>query len=125
MTPLVFTVLALAGGAGATIRILLDGAIRSRIRGWFPIGTSIVNASGSLVLGVATALTLATIVSEEWQLILGSGFLGGYTTFSTASLETVRLLQESRYVAGLANGLGMLIICVGFALLGLWIGSLL
>lgn len=125
MTPPVFTFLALAGGVGATIRILLDGAIRSRIRGWYPLGTTVVNASGSLLLGFVTALALASVVSEEWQLILGSGFLGGYTTFSTASFETVRLLQERRYVAGLANGFGMLIVCAGFALLGLWVGSLL
>lgn len=125
MTPLVFTFLALAGGLGATVRILLDGAIRSRIKGWYPLGTTVVNASGSLLLGLVTALALASLVSEEWQLILGTGFLGGYTTFSTASFETVRLLQERRYAAGLANGLGMLVVCAGFALLGLWIGSLL
>ncbi|MEO7148123.1 MAG: fluoride efflux transporter CrcB [Terrimesophilobacter sp.] len=125
MTPLFFAFLALAGGVGATMRILLDGAIRSRVRGWYPLGTTVVNASGSLLLGFVTALALASIVSTEWQLILGTGFLGGYTTFSTASFETVRLLQKRRYAAGLANGLGMLVVCAGFALLGLWLGSLL
>ncbi|HEY9477842.1 MAG TPA: CrcB family protein, partial [Microbacteriaceae bacterium] len=52
------------------------------------------------------------------------GFLGGYTTFSTASVETVRLLQDGRYPAAVINGLGMLVVSVLAAALGLWLGSL-
>jgi len=61
-------------------------------------------------------------VSSDWQLVLGGGLLGGYTTFSTASVETVRLLQERRYVPALVVGLGMLVASVAAAGLGLWIG---
>jgi CrcB protein len=124
MTPLVFTLLAVAGGIGAAARLVLDGLVRSRIQTAFPAGTALINVSGSLLLGFLTGLTLAHALPEEWHLILGTGFLGGYTTFSTASYETVRLLQARRYRAGVANGLGTLLGAVLAAALGLWLGSL-
>lgn len=124
MTPLVFALLSVAGGVGAAARLALDGMVRSRTRIAYPIGTTIINVSGSLLLGLVTGMFLAGALPEEWRFILGAGFLGGYTTFSTASFETVRLLQERHAVAAILNGFGMLIASVGFAALGLWIGSL-
>lgn len=123
MTPVLFTLLALAGGLGASTRLLLDGVIRTRSTGALPWGTVTINLTGSLLLGLLTALATAHAVPETWRLVVGTGFLGGYTTFSTASFETVRLLQERRWVAGAANGLGVLIAATGAAGLGLWIGS--
>jgi CrcB protein len=76
-----------------------------------------------LILGVLTGLVLGHTVSVEWQLVLGTGMMGGYTTFSTASFETVRLLQDRRYVLALSNGVGMLIVSVAAAALGIWIGT--
>jgi CrcB protein len=124
VTPLVFLGLALAGGVGASTRFFVDGAVRSRIRWSYPVGTTIINVSGSLLLGLVTGLALSHLVSADWLLVLGGGFLGGYTTFSTASFETVRLLQKRRWGAALANGLGMMFASVAAALLGLWLGSL-
>lgn len=123
MTPLVFLLLALAGGLGAAARLVLDGIIRSRIGVTFPVGTALINVTGSLLLGLVAGLALGQVISEEWRLILGTGLLGGYTTFSTASFETVRLLQERRYAAALAGSLGMLVTSVLAAALGLWLGS--
>lgn len=123
MTPLLFTCLSIAGGIGASTRLLLDGAIRSRLRVGYPLGTTVINITGSLLLGLVTGLVLGRLVNPEWQLIVGTGFLGGYTTFSTASFETVRLAQERRYGAALTNGLGMLVGAVASAALGLWIGA--
>lgn len=124
MNPLVIVALSLAGGAGATARLFLDGLIRTRVKSTFPIGTTLINVTGSLLLGFVTALALTHSLPTEWRLIIGTGFLGGYTTFSTASFETVRLAQQGRYGAALANGIGMFVIALLAAGFGLWLGSL-
>lgn len=124
MTPLIFIALALAGGIGTAARMLLDGIIKSRVSSGIPWGTITINVSGSLVLGLLTGLASSAIVPESWQQIIGTGFLGGYTTFSTASFETVRLIQERRWALSLFSGLGALVIATAAAGLGLWIGGL-
>lgn len=124
MTPLLFLAVAAAGGVGAALRFVVDGVVRARIRSSYPVGVTIINVTGSFLLGLLTGLALARLVSDEWLLVLGTGLLGGYTTFSTASFETVRLLQLRRPGAALANGLGMLGASVAVATLGLWLGTL-
>jgi CrcB protein len=116
--------IAMAGGLGAVARLVLDGLIQRRHSLRFPIETMIINVSGSLLLGYVSGLAIRQLLPEPWQLISGSGFLGGYTTFSTASVETVRLLQERRWLSGLINGLGMLIAVVAAAAAGLTLGLL-
>jgi fluoride exporter len=124
MTVLLFWAVAAAGGVGAAARLVLDGLVRSRVRSAYPLGTMLINVSGSLLLGFVTGLALAKVLPAEWQSVLGTGFLGGYTTFSTASFETVRLVQNRRPGAALANSIGMLVGCAAAAALGLWVGSL-
>jgi CrcB protein len=114
--------IAAAGGLGAVARLILDGLIRSRLPVGYPVGTTIVNLSGSLTLGLLTGLVLGGAAPESWRLVAGTGFLGGYTTFSTASVETVRLLQDRLWLASLVNGLGMLVGCGLLAGLGLLVG---
>jgi CrcB protein len=115
MTPLVFVGVSLAGGLGAAVRLLADGVVRARLGGRLPWGTLVINASGSLLLGFLTGLAQAGQLPGLWELVLGGGLLGGYTTFSTASFETVRLLQERRITAAAMNGLGMLLLSVALA----------
>ncbi|GGC44418.1 fluoride efflux transporter CrcB [Brevibacterium sediminis] len=124
MTPLVFVALAAAGGLGASSRMLIDGLIKSRMSTALPWGTIIINVSGSLMLGLLTGLAGANLLPQAWHLVLGTGFLGGYTTFSTASFETVRLLQERRWAAGLVNALGTLVFATTAAAIGMWLGGL-
>lgn len=124
MTPLLFLVLALAGGLGSMCRLLLDGIIRSRSRGTMPWGTITINLTGSFALGLAVSLAAGQVLPEAWELVIGPGFLGGYTTFSTASFETIRLLQERKRLASILNGLGVVITATAAAGLGMWIGSL-
>jgi fluoride exporter len=100
--------LALAGGVGAGTRFVVDGLIRSRVRSALPLGTIAINISGSFLLGLLAGAVLHRGVPADLQLILGTGFLGGYTTFSTASVETARLVQAGRSGLALANALGTL-----------------
>lgn len=120
----VVVALSVAGGLGAVVRFVLDGFVKARVRIDYPLGTLLINLSGSFLLGVVTGLALAHALPQEWRLILGTGFLGGYTTFSTASFETVRLAQDGRWRSALFNGLGMLVGALLAAAFGLWIGGL-
>lgn len=122
MTPLLFVAVALAGGAGAALRLFLDGIVRARVKTSLPVGTLLINVVGSLLLGLLTGLTLAAWLPEAWHLVLGGGLMGGFTTFSTASVETVRLAQDRRSLTALVNGLCMLVLAVSSAFLGLWLG---
>ena len=115
--------IAAAGGVGAVARFVWDGHLRSRATD-YPVGTAIINLTGSLLLGFVTGLALSQLLSAPWALVLGTGFLGGYTTFSTASVETVRLAQERRRLAALLNGLGLLVASVVLAGIGWWVASL-
>lgn len=124
MTPLLVVAVGLAGGVGAVARLVLDGVLRARVRVAFPLGTTVINVTGSFLLGLVTGLALAHGLPPEWRAVLGTGFLGGYTTFSTASYETVRLSQQRRYRAALFNGVGMLVLALAAAGLGLWLGQL-
>jgi CrcB protein len=117
--------LSLAGGVGAATRLVFDGYLRSRVKTTYPLGTTVINVTGSLLLGCVTGLALTHSLPDEWRLIIGTGFLGGYTTFSTASFETVRLAQQGRYGAALGNGLGMFAGAILAAGAGLWLGALL
>ena len=70
---------------------------------------AIEREAAQLALGLIAGLTVTAVLPEELHLVVGVGFLGGYTTFSTASLETVRLLQERRWLLGALNGLGVVV----------------
>ena len=112
----------LAGGLGAVARVVLEGLVRSRFASAFPLGTVVINVTGSFVLGVVTGLALGHVVADEWRLVVGTGFCGGYTTFSTASFETVRLVEQRRTGLALLNAVGTVVVTVGVAALGLWLG---
>jgi len=113
--------LAVAGGVGAVSRFVIDGIVRTRIAIMFPLGTMIINLSGSLLLGLLAGLVTAGLPTEV-QVLAGTGFLGGYTTLSSASVETVRLIQERRSAAVIANGIGMVILATALAFTGMIIG---
>jgi CrcB protein len=86
--------LALGGGLGAVTRFVVDAVVARRNPFRVPLGTMLINVTGSLVLGLVTGLLVAGSTgsaSATVRAVLGTGFCGGYTTFSTASVETVRL----------------------------------
>jgi CrcB protein len=95
-------VLLLGGAIGAPTRYLVDGWVQDRVSGVFPWGTFVINISGSLLLGILTGLALYHGLGDLPKIAIGTGFCGAYTTFSTFSYETVRLLEEGS--VGLAAG---------------------
>lgn len=89
---------AVGGSLGSVARFVVGTTIQERSGGVFPVGTLIVNISGSLLLGFLLEYALATpAISREARVLLTTGFVGGYTTFSTFSYETARLLQAGDY----------------------------
>ena len=116
-------VAALAGGVGAGLRYLVDRRLTPAGGGRFPVGILVVNVSGSFVLGVITGL--GSTIAPEAALVLGMGLLGGYTTFSTVSVETVLLAQRGRWRDAALNLFGTLVLAAIGAGLGLWVGAVL
>ncbi len=124
MSPLAWVGFVIAAAVGAPLRYLVDGAIAERAEGVFPWGTFVINASGSLVLGVLTGLGLYHAFPKVPKVILGTGFCGAYTTFSTFTYETVELLEEGALNEAARNALGTLIVGAGVAALGLALAAL-
>lgn len=90
-----------AGALGTVTRFVVDGAVKWRWPTITPWGTFVINVTGSALLGVLAGLVLFHGAPHELQAVLGTGFCGGYTTFSTASFEVVRLAENrQRLVAG-------------------------
>lgn len=115
--------LALAGGLGAVARFVLDGVVTAS-RSWhYPVGTTLINLSGSFLLGLLAGLAAGRVLPAEGLLVLGTGFLGGYTTFSTAASEAVRLAEQRRWVAALVHGVGQVVVATLLAALGFLAGS--
>lgn len=113
-----FLVVAVCGGLGACLRFVLDALIKQQLPASLPWGTILINISGSFALGLLIGLLSTGLLSEQWLMAIGTGLLGGYTTFSTASFETIRLIQAGRLTASLINALGTLVSAVLAALLG-------
>ena len=108
------------GAAGSIVRYLLSGGILAgqTLLG-FPAGTFTVNAAGSLLIGIL----LETISSAAAGWLLVAGFCGGFTTFSTFSADTVRLLRAGCYNAAAIYVALSVAVCIVFAALGMWIGT--
>ena len=96
-------VLVMLGAAlGAPSRWLLDQAVQTRRESAFPLGTWVINVSGSLLLGVILGATAYGPGSSELVAVAGTGFCGGFTTYSTFGYETLRLTEDGSYLeAGL------------------------
>jgi fluoride exporter len=113
-----------AGGAlGAIARYLVDFWVVSRGITHAPLGTMVENVSGSLGLGLLIGIFGST-GGPDWILtIVGTGFLAAYTTFSTWMFEAARLVQRGAWSAALVHLSATAVLGVGFAAVGLWLGS--
>jgi CrcB protein len=113
----------LGGFVGAAARYLVDGWVSDATRGGFPWGTLVVNASGSLAIGVLFAVTIEhSLLPAGLRGPLMIGFIGSYTTFSTLALESWRLLEDGSWLVAGANLAGSVMIGLAAVIVGLAIG---
>ena len=105
---LVLALVGLGGAIGAVARYLLGTWIATHVSPDFPWSTFLINISGSFLIGVILGLASAGQLSNEARLFLAVGVLGGYTTFSTFSYESLELLADGSMRAFLLNTLGQL-----------------
>jgi CrcB protein len=109
-----------AGGAlGAVLRWGIGVWMMGRTSSGFPWHTMLVNLSGAFLIGVLMTFAMEKgAVSGEWRLFLGTGVLGGFTTFSTLSYESIALMQSGLWGQGLFNMFGS----AAIGLLAAWLG---
>ena len=119
MSPVAGLLVALGALVGAPARYLTDRWLQSTHGTGFPWGTFAVNVVGSLVLGVVTGASASSPVSA----LVGTGFCGALTTWSTLGYETVRLAEERAWTTAVANAVASVLAGLGSAGLGLVIGA--
>lgn len=121
MNPTILLAVAGGGAAGSLARYVIGAAVQGRAGSGFPIGTLVVNITGSLLLGFLMRLLLdSSLASPTVRLMLTTGFCGGYTTFSTFTYETARLIEDGEYErAGLYVALS-LALSMAAMFVGLW-----
>ncbi|MGH9242894.1 MAG: fluoride efflux transporter FluC [Acidimicrobiales bacterium] len=109
---------AAAGAVGAPIRFLVDRYVQRRVATVFPWGTFVINASGVFALGLITGLAVHHGLGPLGRATLGTGLCGAYTTFSTFTYGTVRLIQDGAWWEAMVNvaaslGVGLLAAAAG------------
>jgi CrcB protein len=112
----------LAGAVGALARYLLGRFIAERAGSQFPLGTLLINITGALLIGFLFAFTGRKLIMPGLQLVLATGFLGGYTTFSTMSWEGVQLARGGSTRNSLLYFGSNLVLGLSAAALGLLVG---
>jgi CrcB protein len=113
--------LGLAGATGAAVRFAVAEWATKRWQSTFPLATLLINVTGAFALGLLT--TAGGGALAQARLLLGTGFLGGYTTFSTLTYDTHSLLRSGQTCAAWLNALGSLALGIAAAAVGLWCGS--
>lgn len=116
-----YALILLGGGVGSLTRYLTTTAILTRFGGRFPLGTFVINVSGSFLIGlIMTLLTERLPDSPYWRPLLVIGFLGGYTTFSSFEWEIYYAIRQGAWWIGFANMIGS--VTLGY--IAVWLGAL-
>lgn len=113
-----YLLVAAGAAVGAPLRYLVDRVVQGRHRSLFPWGTFTVNVAGSIILGAVTAAALTGAAPNEWELLLGIGVCGAFTTYSTFAYETTRLLQQRDHRVALINAIASVLAGVLGATIG-------
>jgi len=115
--------IAVAGGIGTALRYSVGVASARALGTALPFGTLLVNVLGSFALAVvAEALAGVTLLGVEARLVVGAGLLGGFTTYSSFNLETLRLAQTGQLDRALAYGAATLLGCLLAGAAGVAVG---
>ena len=112
----------IGGALGSMARYGLSLFVARLFGETFPWGTLFVNVSGSFVIGLVFTLTTTggrLLVSPDWRIFFTVGICGGYTTFSSFSLQTLLLLRDGEWLAASLNAFGSLALCMAAVWLGL------
>jgi fluoride exporter len=112
---------AAAGGAGAVARFLVDLAVSRAVPARFPLGTLAVNVTGSFAAGLVTGLAITGHLGIEVEIVVAGGFLGAYTTFSTAMVQAATELLEGRRGEAVLNLGATLALSFAAAAGGIWL----
>lgn len=116
--------IALGSALGGVLRYLLGGAIQRAAGPGFPVGTMIVNLSGSFLLGfLLRYATHPPSLAPEVRAFLTVGLCGGYTTFSTFSAETVTLMQDGQWAKAITYALGSVVLALAATAAGFAAGQ--
>lgn len=111
--------IAIGGALGSVLRYVLSTSVQSVLGRDFPYGTLLVNLVGCLAMGVLFTVFLERVMHEgAWRAGLVIGVLGGFTTFSAFSMETVLLLEEGAYARAAAYVAASVLLCVGATVAG-------
>jgi len=114
----------IGGGVGALLRYLSTQLISFIFKTQFYFGTIFVNCVGAFIIGFLINFFDLYSLNPKWKLLLITGFLGGYTTFSAYSLETAQHFINGNIKYAIINILTSNVLCILLALLGLWVNSL-
>jgi CrcB protein len=118
---LTYALVALGSAIGGTLRYWLAAVVAEATAGTFPWGTLLINVTGSAAIGLFATLSGTDgriYVPGEWRAFFMVGVCGGYTTFSSFSLQTLTLVQDGEWLAAGMNVLGSVALC----LLAVWLG---
>jgi len=120
-----YIIIGIGGILGANARYVVANWASQRLGADFPYGTLIINVSGSFLLGFFMAFALnRAFLHPNYRLFVATGFCGAYTTFSTFTYESLRLLQDGSFVLGFANMIGSLLVGMFAVFLGFVIGKM-
>ncbi len=112
--------LAIGAGSfiGGVLRYLLSNLIHTKSLTHFPVGTLTVNIIGCFIIGVIFGFTEKANLNQEWRLFLATGIVGGFTTFSAFSIETIAMLRDGQFWGGAAYVMASVVLGLFATLIG-------
>jgi len=119
--PQQYLIVGVGAAIGASLRFFINELAKKHLASPFPWATFGINIAGSLLLGAFLGLSQRHALAPHWQLFVAVGLLGGFTTFSSYSAESVLLLRQGNMLSFLVYVLGSNVLAIGAAAVGYWV----